>query len=238
MVFPRDLLGISTRRLPSHLIPSLAPLRYYDAQCRFAIFPAVTDPPPNDDPQMEPLTRVQVLVAMGVTALVLLVIAKLWLYFDSAALLPIQLIWQDGLLGVAIGIGITLASAVVYQYWPAYRQSADMYLELVLKPLQWPDLLWLGLLPGMSEELLFRGVMLPAIGLNWLGITVSAASFGVLHLSGLQQWTYVVWATLIGLVLAIVAVVTGNLLVPIVAHIVTNLIASMMWKLRQQSTLV
>ena len=178
----------------------------------------------------------QVLAAMGVTAIVLLIIAKAWLYFDSADPLNISFLPQDLALGVGIGIGITLLSGVIYELWPAYRKSADMYLALVLKPLQWPDLLWLGLLPGLSEELLFRGVMLPAIGLNWLGIVVSGASFGVLHMSGIQQWTYVVWATVIGIILAIGAVATGNLLVPVVAHIVTNLVSSVMWKLRHQGS--
>lgn len=194
----------------------------------------MTNPSPDDNPQLEPLTRIQVLAAMGVTAIVLLIISKTWLYFDSSSLLRIEFLPLDLLLGIGIGIGITLLSGIVYQLWPAYRKSADMYLALVLKPLHWPDLLWLGLLPGLSEELLFRGVMLPAIGLNWIGILVSGASFGVLHMSGVQQWTYVVWATAIGIILAIGAVATGNLLVPVVAHIVTNLVSSVLWKLRQQ----
>ncbi|WP_035985968.1 CPBP family intramembrane glutamic endopeptidase [Leptolyngbya sp. KIOST-1] len=195
----------------------------------------MTQPPPSPDPQIEPLTRMQVLAAMGVTAVVLLLISKAWLYFEPAGLLPLRLSLQDGLMGLGLGLGITLASGLIYRLWPAYRYSADTYLTMVLQPLQWPDLIWLGLLPGLSEELLFRGVMLPAIGLNSLGIVVSAASFGVLHLSSLNQWTYVVWATAIGLVLAIAAVLTGNLLVPIVAHTVTNLASSVVWKLRQQS---
>ncbi|TVP68474.1 MAG: CPBP family intramembrane metalloprotease [Leptolyngbya sp. LCM1.Bin17] len=175
----------------------------------------------------------QVLAAMGVTAIVLLVIARVWLYFDPAGLLPFTVSIQAGLIGVAMGLGITLASAAVYQLWPAYRKSADSYLVMVLRPLHWPDLIWLGLLPGLSEELLFRGVMLPAIGLNSLGIVVSAASFGILHLSSPQQWPYVIWATTIGLVLATGAVVTGNLLVPVLAHVVTNLVSSLVWKFRQ-----
>jgi membrane protease YdiL (CAAX protease family) len=178
----------------------------------------------------------QVLVAMGVTAVILLLIAKAWLYFEPTKLMAIQLSLSDGLLGLGLGLAISLASAIVYQLWPGYRQSADIYLTMVLQPLSWPDLIWLGVLPGLSEELLFRGVMLPAIGLNWLGITVSGASFGVMHLSGLQQWTYMLWATAIGLVLAIGAVLTGNLLVPIVAHGVTNLVSSAVWKFRQQRT--
>ena len=176
----------------------------------------------------------QLLAAMGVTALILMLVSKAWLYFDPAELMPARLAWGDGLLGVGLGLAITLASGLVYRLWPAYRQSADTYLALVLQPLHWPDLIWLGLLPGLSEELLFRGVMLPAIGMNGLGIAVSAASFGVLHLGSLQQWTYVVWATAIGLVLATGAVLTGNLLVPIVAHTVTNLVSSVVWKFRQQ----
>lgn len=178
----------------------------------------------------------QVLAAMGVTAVLLLLLSKTWLYFDSAGLLPLRLSLRDGLLGLGLGLAITLTSGIVYRLWPTYRYSADTYLAMVLQPLHWPDLIWLGLLPGLSEELLFRGVMLPAIGLNTLGIVVSAASFGILHLSSLQQWTYVVWATVVGLVLAAAAVLTGNLLVPIVAHTVTNLISSVVWKLRQQRT--
>ena len=193
--------------------------------------PVPVTPPPS--PQMEPLTRAQLLVAMGVTAVVLLVIAKAWLYFEPTKRLPLTISWRDAGLGVALGVGITLASGAMYELWGHYRQSADDYLAIVLKPLHWPDLLWLGLLPGLSEELLFRGVMLPAIGLNGLGILVSGASFGVLHLSSLQQWPCVVWATVIGLLLAISAVATGNLLVPIVAHVVTNLASSVVWKLRQ-----
>ncbi|NJL46835.1 MAG: CPBP family intramembrane metalloprotease [Leptolyngbyaceae cyanobacterium SM2_5_2] len=170
---------------------------------------------------------------MGLTAIVLLLIAKVWLHFDSTGLLPLQLSWLHGLWGVALGLVITLASAGVYQLWPGYRKNADSYLAMVLRPLHWFDLLWLGLLPGLSEELLFRGVMLPAIGLNRLGIFVSGASFGILHMSSLQQWPYMLWATVVGMALATSAVVTGNLLVPVVAHVVVNLVSSLVWKVRQ-----
>jgi hypothetical protein len=83
----------------------------------------------------------------------------------------------------------------------------------------------------MSEELLFRGVMLPAIGLNATGLVATSLLFGILHLSGRQQWPYVVWASVVGLLLGFSALATGNLLVPIVAHIGTNLISSYLWKL-------
>ena len=185
---------------------------------------------PNQ-PEFEPLTRTQILIAMGVTAVVLLVVDKLWLHLGSVTLLPLRRTTDALLLGLGIGVGITGASSVVYRLWPAYRQSADFYLQLVLKPLILPDIIWLGLLPGMSEELLFRGVMLPAIGLNATGLVITSVLFGVLHLSGKQQWPYVVWASVVGLLLGFSALATGNLLIPIVAHISTNLISSYLWKL-------
>lgn len=184
-----------------------------------------------ENPEIEPLTRTQVLIAMGVTAVVLLFVAKIWLQFGSVTLLPVHGGIEDLLLGLGMAGGITAASSLVYRLWPAYRQSADFYLQLVLKPLVLPDLIWLGLLPGMSEELLFRGVMLPAIGLNAVGLIASSILFGVLHLSGSQQWPYVVWATVVGLLLGFSALTTGNLLVPIVAHIFTNLLSSYFWKI-------
>jgi len=187
--------------------------------------------PLPEHPEFEPLTRTQVLIAMGVTAVILLVVAKIWLRLSSVTLLPIQGTSEAIFLGLGIAMGITGASGLVYRLWPAYRQSADYYLQLVLKPLILPDIIWLGLLPGMSEELLFRGVMLPAVGLNATGLVATSLLFGVLHLSSPQQWPYVVWASVVGLLLGFSALATGNLLVPIVAHVATNLISSYLWKL-------
>lgn len=188
---------------------------------------------PSPNPNVEPLSRIQVLIAMGVTAVVLLLAARLWLLLDrTTAMLPLEWSATAVLTGLAVGLSITAASTVLYRLWADYRQSADYYLELVIKPLALPDLIWLGLLPGMSEELLFRGVMLPALGLTWFGLVLSSICFGVLHFSGSQHWSYVVWASVIGLVLGFSAMTTGNLLVPIVAHVATNLISSCIWKWR------
>ncbi|MCU0523750.1 MAG: CPBP family intramembrane metalloprotease [Elainella sp. Prado103] len=189
--------------------------------------------PSSPNPNLESLSRVQILIAMGVTAVVLLLIARLWLVLDASAdMLSVQWSSQAVLIGWGVGLGITAASSLLYRLWAAYRQSADYYLELVITPLALPDLIWLGLLPGLSEELLFRGVMLPAIGLTWFGLAISSLCFGILHFSGSQHWSYVVWASVIGAVLGLSAIYSGNLLVPIVAHITTNLVSSSLWKLR------
>lgn len=167
---------------------------------------------------------------MGVTAVLLLGVAKAWQYWGQVRLLAVELGWWPLWWGLVLAVAIVLSSGVVYQVWPAYRQSADSYLELVIKPLLWWDLIWLGLLPGLSEELLFRGVMLPALGLDFSAVIFSSVVFGVLHLSNPSQWPYVVWATVVGLALGYSALVSDNLLVPIVAHVLTNLVSSALWK--------
>ncbi|ACK69077.1 Abortive infection protein [Gloeothece citriformis PCC 7424] len=187
----------------------------------------------SNNPDLEPLTRTQILVVMGVTAIILLVVAKVWQYLGSITIVEIKFNVQALLFGLGIAAGIITASSIIYRLWPAYRRSADAYLELVIRPLIWPDLIWLGLLPGLSEELLFRGVMLPALGGNLIAVILSSCLFGILHLSGTQQWPYVVWATIVGFALGYSILITGNLLVPIIAHIITNLVASFLWKAGQ-----
>jgi membrane protease YdiL (CAAX protease family) len=192
----------------------------------------VTQSSPSD---LEPLSRIQVLSVMAFTAVLLLAIAKVWQYWGQIRLLSLRFVPLDFLWSLGLALLIVLASGVIYRLWPAYRQSADRYLELVLTPLTWPDLLWLGLLPGLSEELLFRGVMLPALGLNLAAVLLTGLVFGVLHLSAPNQWPYVVWATVVGVALGYGALASGNLLVPVVAHICTNWISSALWKSQRRA---
>ncbi|WP_310429425.1 CPBP family intramembrane glutamic endopeptidase [Chamaesiphon sp. VAR_48_metabat_135_sub] len=187
----------------------------------------------SQNPEIEPLSRIQILIAMAVTSIILFGIAKLWLYFGDLQLRPLTMTVVDLGMGIALGLGLTGLSTIVYAVWATYRESADFYLAMVLKPLAVPDLIWLGLLPGLSEELLFRGVMLPALGLDPIGIVLSSLCFGVLHMTNIQQWPYAVWATIVGMILAFTMVETGNLFVPIVAHITTNFISGLTWKLKK-----
>ncbi|MBE9032770.1 CPBP family intramembrane metalloprotease [filamentous cyanobacterium LEGE 11480] len=192
---------------------------------------------PTEPPDFPEMSRGQILIVMAVTALVLMVVTRIWMYFGAVSLFPCQVTPTAILWGIGFAIAISGASALIYELWPQYRESADYYVQMVVKPLALPDIIWLGLLPGLSEELLFRGVMLPVFGRNWEGILISSICFGVLHLSGLKQWPYIIWATVIGGVLGWSAVWSGNLLVPIVAHTLTNIISALIWKYRHQKTI-
>jgi uncharacterized protein len=184
----------------------------------------------SPQPDLEPLSRSQILVMMGVTAIVLSVIAKVWLYLSEGHLAPIRATPTDIAIGIGLGLGVSGASAIIYRVWAAYRLSANTYLSLIIQPISPIDVFWLGLLPALSEEILFRGVMLPAIGLDSIGILLSSACFGVLHMGSTSQWPYAVWAGGIGAIFGIAYVETGNLLVPIVAHAIANWLSGIIWK--------
>jgi membrane protease YdiL (CAAX protease family) len=186
----------------------------------------------SPNPDSESLSRNQVLIFMGVTAVILLAIAKLSLYVTGVGLIPVKFDRSSLFIALGLAAGISSASGLLYRLWPTYRQSADSYLQLVIDPLAWPDLLWVGLLPGLSEELLFRGVMLPILGLNMQGLIISSVIFGSLHFSGRKQWPYVIWATIVGFGLGYTALTTNNLLIPIIAHTITNIVSSCVWKFK------
>jgi uncharacterized protein len=81
------------------------------------------------------------------------------------------------------------------------------------------------LMAGIGEEVLFRGVIqagladrLPA----WLAVGIAALLFGAAHW---LTMAYAVFATLIGVYLGILFLVTENLLAPIVTHALYDVVA-------------
>lgn len=195
------------------------------------------DPSPSPHGLHPPtLSRRQVWVALVVTTVLLLGIAGIWGWLGQVPPLTLHLDVTAVLLGVAWGLGIAGISQVIYRLWPAYQAVAKVYMTMVIEPLTWGDVVWIGLLPGLTEEILFRGVALAALGTSPAMIVLTSLVFGVLHVLDLRFWTYGIWATLVGILMAISFVTTGNLVVPIVAHMVTNILAGYSWKLHLLET--
>lgn len=77
------------------------------------------------------------------------------------------------------------------------------------------DIVAIALLSGLTEELFFRGILLPEVGL-----VISSLCFGALHA---LCTVYFVWATLVGAGFGALALASDSLVTPIVAHAVYNL---------------
>lgn len=121
---------------------------------------------------------------------------------------------RDVVAGAACG-------ALLWLSIPLLRRSARMrdLWDTVLVPfsrdLATRDIVVLALLSGVSEELFFRGVLLPEIGL-----VPSSVLFGLLHA---LNPTYALWATVTGAGFGVLALYGGSLLLPIAAHVTYNL---------------
>ena len=187
----------------------------------------------QDQQKNDPLSRSQVLIAMAVTAVLFLGISKGWVYLSGMSMVPLYWQSEQAAFGVGIGLGVALLSSVIYEVWDSYRIAAQEYLQMVLQPLEPIDIIWLGLLPGLSEEMLFRGVALPALGMNAIALVVTSVVFGLLHMANTKYLSYTVWAIAVGMMLGAVTIHTGNLLAAIAAHVTTNSLSGIIWKYRQ-----
>jgi membrane protease YdiL (CAAX protease family) len=79
-------------------------------------------------------------------------------------------------------------------------------------------LLALAIASATGEELLFRGLLVPI-----LGVLASSLVFGMLHqIRGRGRWAWMAWATLMGLLFAAIFTATGSLAGPLVAHAAIN----------------
>jgi CAAX protease family protein len=88
-----------------------------------------------------------------------------------------------------------------------------------------PTVALVAMLAGLGEEALFRGVVQPALLERlpaWAAVVATAALFGLAHFLSL---TYALVATLVGAYLGWLSLATGNLLVPILAHALYDLVA-------------
>jgi membrane protease YdiL (CAAX protease family) len=71
---------------------------------------------------------------------------------------------------------------------------------------------------ALGEELLFRGLLQP-----WIGIVLQSLIFGSLHqMRGPSRWVWVASATLMGIILGAMYACTGSLVGPLLAHALIN----------------
>ncbi|XP_031127771.1 uncharacterized protein LOC116029867 [Ipomoea triloba] len=106
----------------------------------------------------------------------------------------------------------------------------------VLTSLEPLDYIVVSFLPGVSEEFLFRGALLPLFGANWPSALAVAAVFGILHLGSGRKYSFAIWATFVGLAYGYATISTSSIIVPMAAHALNNLIGGILWRYTSSSS--
>jgi membrane protease YdiL (CAAX protease family) len=120
-------------------------------------------------------------------------------------------------LGLLVGATTVAATPVMVRRW---RWARALHLALRPSVHHTGDgaLFSVALASAVGEELLFRGLLVPLVG-----VLVSSVAFGVLHqIRGRARWGWIGWATLMGLLFGEVFAMTGSLLGPLLAHAAIN----------------
>ncbi len=133
------------------------------------------------------------------------------------ALGPVVSISASAAGGVALAFLLTVATrlSVGHFAW-ARRLCSD--LGPFARSLTPGQVLLVAGLSGLGEEILFRGVLLPL-----LGLVASSLVFGLAHqMRGPSRWVWVSWAALAGVAFGLLFRLTGSLVGPLVAHALAN----------------
>lgn len=176
------------------------------------------------------MTRRQLLRFLLVQEALLLVLA-----FGAARWWEVSL-WQDWAISadawwwIAIGTGgLFAANGLIWWTSESVRLGLRGLFDTVLGPLKPRDFLVIALASGIAEEIAFRGVLQPLIG-----IVASNLLFALLHVPSRQLWFYGLWALFAGLFLGNLYAWTDNLFVPIGVHVLNNLGSLWAWHLGRQ----
>ena len=125
--------------------------------------------------------------------------------------------WLDLLLGLAAGLGLIGIWRALTRWIPSGRQL-ERRLARVLGRLEPAEVVALTVLSGFGEELFFRGAMQG----SW-GLPAATIVFAVLHSGpGKEYRVWTLFATLAGALFGLLMLWRGNLLAPVVAHMVVN----------------
>jgi hypothetical protein len=124
------------------------------------------------------------------------------------------LMWGLGVGAILTGVGEALTR------FTDWGKRLTRMLSALVGELNQIDAILLALVSSLCEELLFRGIAMP-----YLTLVGAALAFGLAHLIPRKGvWLWAVWAACVGLIFGELALYTGGLLAPFVAHFVVNAI--------------
>ena len=150
----------------------------------------------------------------------LVAITVCWWFYRGPSYWPTVGGWQEDMaIGLAAAIGFMVVNYLLLRCGSdvmPLRPIRTLY-RTTLRPLfssvRVSDVIIISIAAGVGEELFFRGVLQPEIGLVPASIV-----FGLLHMGGRGTFLFGCWVAVMGLALGILANVSDGLVAPIVAH--------------------
>ncbi|CAN6196701.1 unnamed protein product [Urochloa humidicola] len=135
------------------------------------------------------------------------------------------------------GLVIVISSSryILLQTWSDFRDSSEAANTQILTSLEPLDYIVVACLPGISEELLFRGALMPILGLNWISALIIGTIFGVLHLGNGRKYSFAIWATFVDFAYGIGTIASSSVIVPVVSHSINNIIGGLLWRFTKNS---
>lgn len=175
---------------------------------------------PSNPSPAPPLSRASLVIGLyGGMAIVALLIAAargnpdLYRLGDA----PAWFLLGGPAIGAGVGLGVVGLTRLAARYFQWARDLNASFRDL-LGPLTGREIVILALASSVGEELLFRGALLP-----WLGIWVQGGIFALLHVGpGKRFLPWTVSAFVLGVGFGALAQWTGNLGGPIAAHFMIN----------------
>jgi membrane protease YdiL (CAAX protease family) len=171
----------------------------------------------------------ELFMRMGLlTLLVPLVIVSILYYFNATEfMIPVIIgkmsVWWQLLLGVAGGFVLSGMTWLMGQWKYLDDVNFDYTLRLGIFNFSFQEILFLSFCAGVGEEIVFRGMIQP-----WLGILTTSFIFIALHgYLSYSSWPKVIFGLIlfaVGTLLGILGAYVG-LLAAIVAHILYDIVA-------------
>ena len=123
------------------------------------------------------------------------------------------------IVGILVGLGVVGLTRVATRHF-AWARHLHISFHDLLGPLTGREIAILALGSSIGEELLFRGALLPWLGVWWQGVV-----FALLHVGpGRRFLPWTASALVLGVAFGAMARWTGNLGGPIVAHFTINFV--------------
>lgn len=178
-------------------------------------------------PEIAQIKQKRLIMLVLIIEILLFLFALIWSYIAKInPFFSIYYNFADIIFALAAGIIFLiinfLAINVLSGFIPFFKSLKKSYQEIsaIAVNITIPGALVIAVISGFVEEIFFRGILQ-----QQFGIIIASIVFGIFHISNIKMLSYSIYTVFVGFYMGLLFLVSGNLLVPILVHIINNFIA-------------